>query len=236
MSTQNMRDIVSICTEAEEVTRPDVKPGRAWAGKLSRINSLMNWLEQKGMLTAEEIKNKQSLFRRYYRYYNDGDYPRGINALPGESVEEALERRVTDMFKRILTKYASKYNRREFNAQRAMDKLDTVIGVVKRYDVYALLNYWYKDLAPEMMEEVEVIREKNLEFMTAVREATPKDLDIENYVATAKIRFLKDAGAWNTDLEEKWKSVQRAMVELLHKMYIARAGLQKAIDLELLGS
>ena len=53
----------------------EAEPLRAWNNKLKSIDDLMSWMYDKDILNKGEKSDKDRIFRQYYRYYNDGDFP-----------------------------------------------------------------------------------------------------------------------------------------------------------------
>ena len=53
-------------------------PGRAWNGKLNNLNEYLKYLYPLMSTTDQELKD--SVFRTYYRHYNDGDFKSDITA------------------------------------------------------------------------------------------------------------------------------------------------------------
>ena len=59
----------------------ETKPQRGWSGKLKRITDLINWMSDNNILTKTDQNKKENLFHKYYRFYNDGDFPRGVQEI-----------------------------------------------------------------------------------------------------------------------------------------------------------
>ncbi len=128
----------------------ETKPRRAWSGKIGNIDKLLSWMYAKGILTKSEQNQKDSLFRQYYRYYNDGDHPRTLskNGIykwdSKEKIETALEEKIDTWIKGILSKYSKKVNRTEFRYGQLISELSTIKIVISDYNAYGLINYWSK--------------------------------------------------------------------------------------------
>ena len=131
------------------------KPRRGWSGKLSRIDALLAWMYDKGILTKGEKAEKDKIFRQYYRYYNDGDLP-GAMRKQGHSLikkgkyskgmdqdgEEALEKYLEAFIKKILGKYMSKIDRSEFRIDKAIGDLTTAKRVASDGYHKDVVKYW----------------------------------------------------------------------------------------------
>ena len=100
--------------------------GRAWQGKLENLDNLFSWLYSQNILSRDEQDEKDELFRAYYRFYNDGDTPTNIEIESDESEEQALERSLDDFMKKVLSKYAGKYDRRKFHYDQLLSQLYTI--------------------------------------------------------------------------------------------------------------
>ena len=130
------------------------KPGRAWSGKISRIDDLLAWMYDKGILTKGEQAEKDKIFRQYHRYYNDGDLP-GAMRKQGHSLiqkgkyhkgmdqdgEAALEKYLETFIKKILGKYMSKIDRSEFRIDKAIGDL-TIAQDAAKGGWGTDINYW----------------------------------------------------------------------------------------------
>lgn len=137
-------------TKIIEKALNETKPRRARSGGIENIDKLLSWMYAKGILTKSEQNQKDSLFRQYYRYYNDGDHPRGLskNGISKwdskEKIETALEEKIDTWIKGILSKYSKKVNRTEFRYDQFISELSTIKSVISDYDAHGLINYWGK--------------------------------------------------------------------------------------------
>lgn len=98
-----------------------MKAYRAWNNKLRNINRLLWWLYDNDILTKTEQRQKDKVFRQYYRYHNDGDFPRALSQTtklwrlsPKTEIAEQLELYVENFIKELLVKYWSKIDRQVF--------------------------------------------------------------------------------------------------------------------------
>lgn len=119
--------------------------GRAWNNKLDKINDFLSYTYNS--MKSSDKKLKDSVFRAYYRYYNDGD----ILSLPtksleklgieqkyltildapkymkgGRKYEEALEKSVEVVMKYLLQKYKNKISHKEVNFSQLKDIKDKI--------------------------------------------------------------------------------------------------------------
>lgn len=129
---------------------------RGWNGKLKRIDDLLSWMYDKGVLNKGEKAEKDRLFKQYYRWYNDGDVPLKLkrmgfdkynmrisgndNLLGGEA---ELEKMIDGFISKILTKYLPKINRKNFRIDTAISDLKMVHSTAKRMDISSLI-FWVK--------------------------------------------------------------------------------------------
>ena len=120
---------------------------RAWNHGLENTNGLLSWMYDKEILNKGDRAKKDSIFRQYYRYYNDGDAPRGVLRKYGVSmyqktlVEQKLELYVNDYIASMLKKYAGKYDRKDFYLSRKITTLKELLHSVENSDAYVTL-YW----------------------------------------------------------------------------------------------
>lgn len=129
-----------------------VKPGRAWSGKLKKLDELMAWMYDKDILNKTDKDKKATLFRSYYRWYNDGDFPRTLGPgyskyMPDSEIEKALEEKLEEFIKQILRKYAGKYSRTDFRYDQFVDQLDNVIRQAEDGPYFSSnsILYWLKE-------------------------------------------------------------------------------------------
>lgn len=171
--------------------------GRAWSGKIKNLDNLFSWFYSKGILNKGEQAKKDSLFRQYYRWYNDGDFPKGLSSKGiskyhgDEKIERALEDEIENFMKQILNKYTGKYDRREFHLDTLLGDLKTLENIVAGYeqedgvrgepDPYGLLNYWGKN-----------INTKDSDFERMLGELRPLYDDVRKDVDNALDKEVKD--------------------------------------------
>lgn len=164
--------------------------GRAWSGKLSNIDNLFSWMYEKGIITKSEQKEKDRVFRQYYRYYNDGDFPRalsslGISKYAGKTtVENALEQYLEGYIKKILAKYAGKYDRTDFRIDTLLSDLHTLKHIIDENEVYGVLSLFNSVYTKTKID--------NPEFDTLMAQLR-KEYDSLNAAVNAKITASADA-------------------------------------------
>lgn len=124
---KNIRSFDQFINESYNLDEMASFAGRAWSGKLSNLDDLFSWMYDKGILNKTDKAMKDSIFRQYYRYYNDGDFPKGLIKSKDiqrwdspEKIEKGLEEYVEDFMKSILAKYAGKYDRRDFHFDKLL--------------------------------------------------------------------------------------------------------------------
>lgn len=202
-------------------------PGRGWNGKIKKIDSILSWMYDQNILTATEKKKKDSVFRQYYRYYNDGDFPtalkvKGISKRSGEKVVETeLEKYLETFIKEMLAKYLPKVNRREFRLDTLIKELSVVRDVADREDVHGLLTYWLKKT--KINDEEGILAEFTEELKKSY-EILKKELDSidpasSTVVSYRKVR-MKENGTWDSKLDKLYDNMV-ADIKLI-KMYIVK--------------
>jgi len=108
------------------------KVHRAWNNKLKGINNLLFWMYETDVLNKGEKAKKDSIFRQYTRYYNDGDAPRGVltkykvGPYDTLNVELKLEQYLEDFICLILNKYRGKYDKTEYLEYMKNERIEKV--------------------------------------------------------------------------------------------------------------
>jgi len=142
----------------------EVKARRAWSGKLKRIDKLLAWMYDNDILNKGEKNKKDTLFNKYYRYYNDGDFPKGLKdkdgnavykGMQGKYVEEALEYQLEEYMKKVLSKYSSKIDKVKFKNDEIIDTID---------DIFFNLKYLHIDMAYKNLKDSNDLQVKALVF------------------------------------------------------------------------
>lgn len=211
-----------------EILNEASTPGRGWSGKIKKIDSILSWMYDQNILTATEKKKKDSVFRQYYRYYNDGDFPtalkvKGISKWSGEKVvETALEKYLETFIKEMLAKYLPKVNRREFRLDTVIKELSVVRDVADREDAHGLLGYWLKktkinDEEGILAEFTEELKKSYEVLKKALDEVDP---DRSNNVISYRKREMQEDGTWNSELDKLYNDMA-SDVKLI-KMYIVK--------------
>lgn len=194
----------------------EAKARRAWEGNLKKIDELFSWMYDRNILTATEKKKKDTVFRQYYRYYNDGDYPAGlktsgVSKWDGKAkVEAALEEYLEKFVKEILTKYLPKIDRTEFRIDNLLKELKTLKSVASRADAYALLNYWLKkvkigDSTGELKTLVSKLEKTYAAAEAAFNKANPAG---SNTTMSYRVQDMDKAGTMTPELRKHWLAVK----------------------------
>lgn len=128
-----MKSLVNYLTEA--------KTGRGWNGKLKNLDNLFSWMYDKGILNKGEQNKKDKIFTQYYRYYNDGDIPRGFTHTSGKVIEDKIEEDLETFMKKILSKYLPKIDRREFRYDQVISDLSYIMTAIEQED-FNQIKFW----------------------------------------------------------------------------------------------
>ena len=208
----------------------EVKARRAWSGKIDQLDKLMAWMYDKDIINKGEKSRKDSIFRQYYRYYNDGDFPaslysKGISAYQDpDTIETALEELIEEYIKAILNKYAGKYDRADFRIDTLLGELHTIKGVVDDYDSHGLVTYWSKktkvsDKFDIMVSQLDKTRQK-LDELTAdaingydFGELASYERPSQNHsikYRKSKMEFVSKS-LWTSAMEKEWKNLTKIM-------------------------
>jgi len=213
--------------------------GRAWSGKIENIDNLLSWMYDKGILNKGEQAEKDRRFREYYRWYNDGDRPRGVNGKDSD-IEEYLEKSVEEFIKRVLAKYTGKYDRRDFRLDTLLGDLKTLENIVAGYaaedgvrgepDPYGLLNYWGKKINTGNSDFEKMLGELRPLYDDAKKAANDivaketesgifKDEKSYNIPGDStgisyQRKRLQDAKVWTPDAEKKYQKMKDLMMKM----------------------
>lgn len=227
-----------------------VKPRRAWSGRISHLDKLLAWMYDKNILNKTDQARKDTLFRSYYRYYNDGEFPRVLSPLgynkwmSDEKIEAALEELIEEFIKKILSKYAGKYSRKDFRYDQYMEQLGDVIDLIDRsngtnaYDI----NYFLSKIANPDEELVKLngeLQSYHKQLITKLAKVSEmpevKEIMEKNYVSNLTNRTPKSAKDilgkyWTQDLEEILKKMQQVSYKMKDKLLKVREAAKKLKD------
>lgn len=208
----------------------EAKPKRAWSGKLKQIDSLLSWMYDKDILNKGEKSKKDSLFRKYYRFYNDGDIPRG-QVYKGKSkdvIQELLEIEIEEFIKKIISKYTGKIDRKGFRLDKQLSELQTVLGVVKSNDVHGLTKYWKKSVKDQEVLDMISTLETDYDELKAEINTFIDGIDFENdygiksfqaprasHTITYQIDKLRELNIQiPKSIEDGWREIQVSMLDI----------------------
>jgi len=200
--------------------------GRAWAGKIENIDKLLAWMYDKGILNKGEQAEKDRKFREYYRWYNDGDRPRGMTG-KDEDIERQLENSVEEFIKKILAKYAGKYDRKDFRLDTLLGDLHTLKSIVDGEDAYGLLNHWGKKINVNDSEFEKLLGDLRPIYDKAKEAVNKAIADAEIYknekpynipgpstgISYQKKRMEED-GIWTPALQKEYDNMTDVMVKM----------------------
>lgn len=225
------------------------KPGRAWNGRLEKIDELLKWMYSTDVLNKGEKDKKDVLFNQYYRYYNDGDMPKGLKTPEGYNLSKyhgddliaaALEYKLEEFIKKILTKYLGSIDRGLFSIDSQLEKINTTIGVVDREDVHSLVKYWHKNVNDS--EIIAIIKELESKYDILDKESKEaadkhpweKSYDNpSNHVMTSRKETMVKAKIWTPSMDSKWKEIQKGMFDISELLNNVKQSLAKMKKLRL---
>lgn len=206
------------------------KPGRAWSGKIANIDKLLSWLYDKDILKKGDKNKKDSFFYQYYRYYNDGDIPRGLpvrfsrdeikySEYSRQQLERMLEDKIEDYIKSILSKYRGKYDRQEFRYDTALSNYRTLKSIIHDNEFYSLLSYWSKsikvndsefekllDTAQKQFDKLRAAVDKAIEEYPDAPDSWGFTLSKNKTISSTK-EALEEIGLWDDKLEKVYGEI-----------------------------
>lgn len=230
-------------SESNETLHEASHAGRAWSGKIKNIDNLMSWMYDKGIINKGEQSEKDRVFREYYRYYNDGDIPRGLNGYSDEKIELYIEQKVEEFIKKILAKYTGKYDRKDFRVDTLLADLFTLQNIVggrkvegrdaygaAEPDPYGLLNYWGKKINvndstfEKMLGELRPLYDDakkaamdivNKEIKDGIfKDVASYNVPGENTNLSYQRMRLTDEKVWTPDAEKKYMKMKEHMLKM----------------------
>lgn len=231
------------------------KPQRAWSGKLDKIDNLLQWMYNKDILSPREKQIKDSLFHDYYRYYNDGDFPArlrkyGLGKYSNEKeIEEILEREVENFIKKILSKYAGKYDRSEFHYDTLISSIKHVLDISRfedkdSYFDSSSLDYFIREIPGlddeirDCAKQVKIIGKKLMQDIDSEVELHKNDLpeaaDLHNTALGYSIPKMKELGLWTSQLDEQYKEMAKLIIQIRTKLKNVMIAAEEARSLKLL--
>jgi len=118
----------------------EAKVGRAWEGKLARIEKLIQYMDDNNLLSKGDSSKFESVARRYNRWYNDGDIPKGSGISKdelqynqksaSERIDQYLEELLEDTLRTILSKKLKKVDRTDFRYSEKIKNLELIKNMV----------------------------------------------------------------------------------------------------------
>ena len=225
-------------SEVNETLHEASHAGRAWSGKIKNIDNLMSWMYDKGIINKGEQAEKDRVFREYYRWYNDGDTPRGLQGMSNDKIELYIEKKVEEFIKKVLAKYTGKYDRKDFRVDTLLADLSMLSNITGgrdggkggEPDAYGLLNYWGKNIKTGNSEFEKLLGELRPVYDTAKKAANDivdKEIkdgiykDVASYAIPSNntgLAFqrqkLQDEKVWTPDAEKKYTKMKEHMLKM----------------------
>lgn len=226
------------------------------AKNLRHIDNLLAWMYDKDILTKTEKAEKDKKFHAYYRYYNDGDFPKALSSkgigryAPKDIIEDALEEYIRDFIKKILSKYAGKYSRKEFRYDQLNEQLNYALKYCDINDEYFSpdnLLHWINYIPNKDEELVDLIHKLDVEYEklnSNMKEIENKNSDtikqkeeyyyvgsFSSYVLNVAIEKFKKYNLWNNTLENQSRKVKSIVLDIENKLRDVQTAARKAYEL-----
>ena len=213
-----MTTFKAFLAEAQQTLVERSRNGRAWEGKLEKINDLIDWMINKEIIDQHDREKWYNIVRQYYRYYNDGDRPEDMEGYSNSDIETYLEQRLEDQIKYILSKYQGKYNRADFNIDNAISKTKQVLYTADFEDQYysskSVLYFAEKNLNTADGRVKELLANLKIASQAFRGEVAVVLGKYPNLVEGAVIATLKQDGKMNDKLEQAAKQLKQATDEV----------------------
>ncbi len=191
----------------------ETKPRRGWNNKIARIDGLLAWMYDRHILSDRDKAKKDSIFRQYYRYYNDGDFPqslrsKGVAAYQGKArVEEALEEMLERFIKDVLARYAGKYNRQEYRLESAVKDIAQVKAYADEMEVHDLLDVLEKDKGVKDDSLSAQVKGLRMSYDVLRKAMTDRSPGFSNHSVAFARSGMQKAGEWDTRLSGMYADV-----------------------------
>jgi hypothetical protein len=228
-------------SEVNETLHEASTAGRAWSGQIANIDKLLSWMYDKGILNKGEKAEKDTRFRQYYRYYNDGDFPAGLKSKgiskwsEPAKITSALEQYIEEFIKKVLAKYTGKYDRKDFRIDTLLGDLNTLQFITggregNEPDPHSLLNYWGAKINTSNSEFEKMLGELRPLYddaKKAANEIVDKERTDGVYKDTASFNIpgnsntlayqrlqLQTANVWSPAAEKKYMKMKDHMMKM----------------------
>lgn len=205
-----------------------MKTERAWKGKLSGLDSILAWAYDQNILTKTDKNEKDRIFRAYYSWHNDGDFPlivrkMGLNKWsPRKDVSTAIETVLEEFLRKMIRKYKSKINRSEFyfdQFQKNVEDIEFyVVGMGPRSS--SSFAYWSQMTALCRLDPaIDFIYENQLKVATWELEDTIQaecdkiGIEVPNLFFRPLLKKLKKEHG--IDLDKEYKFLKRQYRKLI---------------------
>lgn len=211
-------------------------PRRAWNGKLEKIDKLLAWMYNKNILSKGDQKRKDSIFNAYYRYYNDGDFPRilstrGFNKYQDETkIETALENIIDEFLKEMLTKYLPKVDRTTYRLDQTLKVIDDAIRWANDADDLYLTRFADRlKLGDDSLVKLflEKLSKESIDLKEVLNTVSP---NTKGYITGYRIEQMKEDpmkyGKITSDIAAKHDSV----VKLCKKIALLLTHLKETVE------
>lgn len=202
---------------------------RFWDGKLSNIDGWECFIYDRMSDTDKTRKNK--INHRYHRYYNDGDFPRGLKQENGDPVykwmdksftgrriiETALEKTVEDNAKYMIRKYMTPENRQEFYKHEYLIYKANILEDVRKWGGFTwwlgknrvIKRIWDTEGFRELLERYVVAREAIIDFAGEKNMSVFYIINKFNVPENLMVEMTEAAGEMNVFLIKEFSKIEK---------------------------
>lgn len=169
----------------------NVKAQRGWNGNLERINGLCTMIVDSELTTEALAKRYRKVVHQYYRFYNDGDFPRLVSSYGvrkhDADIEEALETELNTVLAKVL-KHATVQMRSQLRMNKKYNRAYMIKQMAEKQELHGLIpdydkpvswgsnqGYWFKQLLQTDLEAMP-------ELKTLVEESLPLYKRIDSFI------------------------------------------------------
>lgn len=192
---------------------------------LDNIDDLFTWLYDNNILNKTDKKEKDSIFYQYYRYYNDGDFPRSLikrkgvySHDPKEKIKKALEEVLREFISRILFKYHNKYNRQDYYDDIELNNYKDLLNIITK-DVpdLSLYLYFYKKYKTHKSYNTPML---NKLFIELENKYSIFRLNVPEKYKGYTLPYIHNELTKNNEWEHKTKAIYKEIIMISKKIII----------------
>lgn len=225
--------------------KSNVKIRRGCEGKLERVNALCNLIIKLELVSKSVIKRYQNIVHQYYRYYNNGEYPKivysyGVRKFNGDvAVEKALECAL-DTVMALVLKASNSELRSVVRKRKAHTRLNILKAAIEHLNLPSVIpnpenatgfnqeGYWFSQLVGFDHDKMPTLKAK-------VESLRPYYRNVREFVDTNTPEFSNKVLSYvsKSYIEMEDSETKTEFLNLLSKLVEETSDVVKIIEKEL---